>query len=121
MGGYERWNRGSPTPGPGLADEFEFHPPPDLLGEAVYRGPGAIVEFERAMKESWGSLLIEPIEVEEGGDRAMARVRISVSGRHTKIDISRDEYHVWSFEGDMPSRVQCFTSREAALEVLDPG
>ena len=76
--GYENWDQEGERE---LPPDFEFHPPTDLPGAKLYRGPGAIAEFGRALAESFGSLRIEPLEIDERGDHVIAHVRLEASGR----------------------------------------
>lgn len=116
--GYESWNRGEAPPRPPVED-FEFSPPPDLPGKRVYRGPGALAEFAADLADSFDSHRVEPLGVEESGDHVIARVRLTASGRHSGIDVEREEFHLWTFGPSGPRRVECFPTRAAALERAD--
>ena len=111
---YGRWSRGVDAPEM-PPDDYEFHPPPDLPGEDVYRGPAAMRDFSTAMSESFEWLRIEPLGFEESGSEVLVRVRLTAKGRSSGIDVEREEFHLWSFGPEGPVKLSCFTEREDAL------
>lgn len=118
--GYESWNRDQAPPRPPVED-FEFSPPPDLPGKRVYRGPGALAEFAADLADSFDSHRVEPLGIEESGDHVIARVRLTASGRHSGIDVEREEFHLWTWGSERPIRLECFTTREEALAAAGEG
>jgi len=116
--GYEAWSRGAMSGVPAdVPEDFEFHPPPDLPGEGVYRGAGAMRAFRQSVEEAFGSLRIELVETQELGECVIAHVRLIASGRHSRIDTGREEFLVWKFDGDRPVAGHAFRSREQAMRV----
>ncbi len=111
--GYRSWSQEAPDTSD-LPPDFEFHPPPDLPGESVYAGPDAGERFRQALRDAFGSVRVELDSISEPGEHAIAAVRIVATGRHTGVGISREEFHLWSFEGERPLSLRCFTSREEA-------
>ena len=115
---YRRWSRGEDAPElpPG---DYEFHPPPDLPGEDVYRGPTAMRDFSAALSEGFEYLHIEPLEFEESGAEVLVRVRLAAKGRSSGIDVERQEFHLWRFGGRWPRKLRCFTAREDAVAAAE--
>lgn len=115
---YGRWSRGEDAPElpPG---DYEFHPPPDLPGEDVYRGPTAMRDFSAALSEGFEFLHIEPLGFEESGAEVLVRVRLKAKGRSSGIDVEREEFHLWSFGPERPVKLSCFTEREDALAAAE--
>lgn len=101
-----------------VSADFEFHPPPDLSGESVQRGPQAGEAFRTGVLEAFESVRITLLETFERGDQVVARVRIEAAGRHTGIEMSREEFHVYSFEGEVLHAMRCFVTEEDALAAV---
>jgi hypothetical protein len=111
---YERWNAGDFTPAAELSPAFEFHPPPDLPGEDVYRGPEALAAFAAAVAEAFQPLQVEIVEIAEHGEDVLAHVRLAASGRGSGVTVERDEFHVASFDGMIMRSFRCFASESEA-------
>jgi hypothetical protein len=113
--GYAQWSRRREATEGGTVAEFEFHAPPDLPGKDVYRGSAAMEEFSADLAEGFESLRIEPLSFEESGDRVLVAVHLAARGRTTRIDVEREEFHLWTWGPEAPIRLECFTTREEAL------
>ena len=111
--GYEHWNRGEPLPTENVSPDFEFHPPPDLSGESTRRGEGAGEAFKEGIEDAF-SVKITLLDTREHGDQIIAHVRVETAGRHTGIEMSREEFHVYSFEGRLLRSIRCFVAEEDA-------
>ena len=59
----------------------------------------------------------EPLEVVAAGDgQIVIRVRIIATGRHTGLDIDREEFHVLTLDRDEVTHAhRCFATRAAAM------
>jgi hypothetical protein len=112
--GYESWNREEPLPTDNLSPDFEFHPPPDLSGEPVQRGHRAGDAFREGLQDAFGSVRATVLDTAEREDHVIARVRIDVIGRHTGIDMSREEFHVYAFQGELVRSLRCFVDESEA-------
>lgn len=114
--GYEAWNMGAMSDvSADVPEGFEFHPRPDLPGEGVYRGADAMQAFKQSIEEAFGSLQIELVDARELGECVIAHVWMTASGRHTRIETGREEFHVWRFDRDRPVAGHAFRSREEAV------
>ena len=69
----------------------------------------------RAVGEVFEYLRISPVDVSERGEHVIVRVHLEASGRHSGVEVSRDEFHVFSFQGEVLRSFRAFTEEEAAL------
>lgn len=111
---YDRFNRlwhDAEVP-----DDWEFHPPPDLPGRDVYRGKEGSRRLLRDLDDAFGSFRAEPQEVlAAGGGEVVVRAQLIATGRHSGVDIDREEFHALTMGEDGVGRVRCFTKRAEAM------
>ncbi|MGH2993295.1 MAG: nuclear transport factor 2 family protein [Solirubrobacterales bacterium] len=100
-----------------VSDEWEFHPPPDLVGRRVYRGKEGSRQLVGELDDAFASFRAEPQEVlaAEGGE-VVVRARVIATGRHSGVDSDREEFHVLTMSDDETRRVRCFTKRAEAMD-----
>jgi ketosteroid isomerase-like protein len=118
--GFERFNDRD-WEGYELPDDFEFEAPPDLPGSGTYRGRDGLRRFAAEVEEGFVSLRAEPLDVVAAGAGAVVvRTRIVGRGRHTGLDINREEFHVLTLDRDEVVHAhRCFADRADAMRAAN--
>jgi len=102
-----------------LAEDFELHQDPILDDARVFRGTGAPAELLALV----GGAVSEPtVEAERLIDlptgEIVAFVCVSGRGRASGIAITRQQAHVWRFDGDQARQMTVHGSPAEALKSL---
>jgi len=102
-----------------LAPDAEIVPMRAALeSNSAYRGPNAAADWYAAVEEAWVNLSGEVEGTREVGDRVLGFGRIRGRGRESGAAINVEATVVAHFRAGLISRLQIFTNREEALEVL---
>jgi ketosteroid isomerase-like protein len=98
--------------------DIEVHEPPELPDADVWRGRTGFKEVVRKLSSSFHELRFQPDEFISAGDRVLVTVRWSGRGSLSGAETGTALFHVWSFRGDRPSRLEAYlderTARQAA-------
>jgi len=81
----------------------------------VHCGRDTFETFLRNWLESFDDFRIEPEQIIEDGDRLIALVRQSGTGRASGIEVEARIAHVWTVNDGRAVRWQSYASREEAL------
>ncbi|MFL5782241.1 MAG: nuclear transport factor 2 family protein [Thermoleophilaceae bacterium] len=92
----------------------ELHSPISPL-HGVHEGPDGIRRFLAEIEEAGPDFHLEIERLELVGDRALAFVLASASGRTSGVALSREVGNVYEFEGDRIRRVRIYGERDDAL------
>lgn len=112
---YDRFNRlwrDAEVP-----NDWEFHTPLDLPGGGVYRGKEGSRRLLRDLDDAFRSFRAEPQEVvaADGGE-VVVRARVIATGRHSGVDIDREEFHALTMSDDGVHTVRCFVTQAEAMD-----
>jgi ketosteroid isomerase-like protein len=114
--GYEALNRGDLSGVRALLHpDIEWEEGPGAPEAGVHHGREAFEAFLRAWLESFDDFRIEPEDVIERGDRLIALVRQSGTGRASGIEVEARIAHVWTVTDGYAVRWQSYASQEEAL------
>jgi ketosteroid isomerase-like protein len=100
-----------------LPDDYVFEGPTDLPGSGTYRGLQGLRRFAGELEEAFASLRVEPLEVVAAAPgTVIVKTRIIAKGRHTGLDIDREEFHVLTADSDeVVHSHRCFPTHAEAL------
>jgi ketosteroid isomerase-like protein len=100
-----------------LPEDFVFEAPTDLPGSGTYRGLEGLREFAADLEEGFASLRVEPLEIVAAGPGAVVvKTRIIAKGRHTGLDMDREEFHVLTVDSyEVVHSHRCFPTHAEAL------
>jgi ketosteroid isomerase-like protein len=100
-----------------LRDDFEFIPPPMLPEGEVYRGPEGLRRLWETWSATFDNFRIEVEETIDTGDQVI--VMAAVAGTGGGLEVRSPSFAwVWSFDGDVPVRMEAMPNRATALEAL---
>jgi ketosteroid isomerase-like protein len=120
MQAYEALNSGDlEAATAGLPPEFEFIPPPMLPEGDVYRGPQGLQQLWQTWRASFADFRIEVEETIDAGDTVIVMAAVAGTGIGTGLEVSSPSFAwVWSYEGDVPVRMEAMPNRATALEAV---
>jgi ketosteroid isomerase-like protein len=98
-----------------LHPEIEWEEGPGAPEAGIHRGREAFEAFLQAWLDSFADFRIEPEDIVEDGDRLIALVHQSGTGRTSGIAVEARIAHVWTVRDGMAVRWQSYSSREEAL------
>lgn len=84
--------------------------------EKQIRGREAVWSFLVAADEPWEPGPYQPVEILEGGDAVVVRLRRDLRGKSSGADVAYDYWAVFTFRDAQLARVEWFDAREEALE-----
>jgi len=104
---------------PALGVDFELHQDPILDDARVFRGTEAPAALLALVAESFSEPTVHAERfIEAPAGEVVAIVRIVGRGRASGIAISRQQAHVWRFEGDEAKQMTVHGSPDEALRAL---
>jgi ketosteroid isomerase-like protein len=87
-----------------------------VLNPAVYEGHDGIRRFYAEVRDVWASYTWEPEKLVESGDRVIALLRSSGTGRGSGIEMERRTAMIWTVRENRARSLRFFRDRERALE-----
>jgi ketosteroid isomerase-like protein len=87
-----------------------------LLEGAVFRGHEGLAEFIALQSETWESVVAEPLEIQDLGDKVLVEVRLSVVGRASGIAVERVTWNVFEIRDGKAAAGRVYVSKDEALE-----
>ena len=103
----------------GLPPEFEFIPPPMLPEGDVYRGPQGLRQLWQTWRAAFADFRIEVEETIDAGDQVIVMAAVAGTGIGTGLEVSSPSFAwVWSYEGDVPVRMEAMPNRATALKAV---
>jgi ketosteroid isomerase-like protein len=94
--------------------DMELHTPIEQL-DGVHRGVDGIRRFFAEIEDAGPDFHIAIEHLELVGDRAVALVVVSASGRSSGLPLSVETGNIYDFDGDRISRVRIYADRDDAL------
>ena len=118
--GWERFNRdGVRAAAENLyAPDVVFVDLPDLPGGGEHHGIEATIVHLEGFFESWSNPRVDLREILEEGDRMSARFVLSASGRSSGLSTELEQWHVYTFRGDLVARVEAYMDADQAAAAL---
>jgi len=114
--GYAALNRGDLSVVLDLLDpEIEWHEPATSPEGGAHRGRDSFERFLRGWLESFDGFRVEPERVVERGDKLVAVVRQTGSGRSSGLQVETRLAHVWTVADGKAVRWEAVADPEAAL------
>jgi ketosteroid isomerase-like protein len=116
---YEAFNRGDFETGLALLDpQPELHQAPDVVDAEAYIGLDAFLRGMSLFVADWDDPRLEPQEGDAIGDFVFMRVRVSGVGKATRLEMTTQFFHVWTFRNGKPWRCTVRSTREEALKAV---
>ena len=115
--GYEWFNREKEPPPTWLPDG-EFINDREDPDHAIYRGINAIRKHFQGWFDSYSDLQVNPVEIQSNGDRVFAWVRFTGHGADSGAAVEMELAHVISLEGGRIRRIEEYSDRVEALQVV---
>jgi ketosteroid isomerase-like protein len=99
-----------------LDPEVEIHDF-DLPDAGIYRGHEGFRAWLDSWSDGWESWRMEDVEFRAAGeDGVIALFRVVARGRHTGIELERDDAIVYRIRGGKIARLDYFNDQRAALD-----
>ena len=92
-----------------------------LLEGTVFRGRDGLAEFIELQSETWASVVAEPLETYDLGNRVVVQVHVSAEGRASGIPVDGVTWNVFEFREGRVAAGRVFISKEEALEAAVGG
>jgi ketosteroid isomerase-like protein len=116
---YEAFNRGDAETGLRMLDpEPELHQAPEVVDAEAYIGLDAFVRGMALFMEDWEHPRLEPLDVDAIGDFVFMRVRVSGVAKNTRLEMTTQFFHAWTFRDGKPWRCIVRSTREEALKAV---
>lgn len=117
---YEAWNEGgAESIKRFLAEDVEFHDPPDLPDGRVVRGREAVAAYLAGQTEVIGEMKFTIVDVEERGRSVMLRMTLDVEGAGSGVVLPGELNQVVEVADGRLGRVRGFFSWAEAREAAD--
>ena len=114
---YEAWNeRGPEGIKPFLAEDFEFHDPPNLPDSRVLRGRDATAAHLANQAEVVGDMKFTIVDVKEVGRSVLLRMKLDVHGAGSGLVVPAELMQVVEVADGKVQRTRGFFSWDEALE-----
>jgi ketosteroid isomerase-like protein len=78
------------------------------------RGPEALIQNAAQVREVFGDVSWEPMEIIDLGDRLLVRVHVTGTGDHTSLPIDEDVGHIYAFKGGKATKLDIFRTWDEA-------
>lgn len=89
-----------------------------LVEGAVFRGHDGLVAFVEMQPETWESVVAEPVEIRELGDRVLVKVHLRAVGRASGIPVDRITWNVFELRDAKVATGRVYTGKAEALEAV---
>ena len=114
---YEAWNEGgAESIKPYLAEDVEFHDPPDLPDGRVVRGRAAVAAYLASQTEVIGEMKFTIVDVEERERSVILRMKLDVEGAGSGVVLPGELNQVVEVADGRLGRVRGFFSWAEACE-----
>jgi ketosteroid isomerase-like protein len=120
LAGYAAFNRGNFDQAlEGMPEDVEWVAPESFLEPGPHRGPEGVRRFWEAWRESFETFTLEIEDVHDLGEHLVVIARIHGTGRDSGAPVTTPTFpHVWTLDGDQVTRMEMFTSSDAAAEAI---
>jgi ketosteroid isomerase-like protein len=117
---YEAWNQGgAESIKRFLAEDVEFHDPPDLPDGRTIRGRDAVAAYLASQTEVIGEMKFTIVDVEKRGRSVILRMKLDVEGGGSGIVFPGELSQVVEVADGRLKRVRGFFSWDEAREAAD--
>jgi ketosteroid isomerase-like protein len=89
-----------------------------LLEGAAFCGHEGVIEFVELRSETWESVIVEPVDMRDLGDRVLAEVRLRAVGRTSGVPVERVTWNVFELLDGKAATGTVYTSKEQALKAV---
>ena len=102
-----------------LPANFEFIPPPMLPEGGAFQGPEGLRQLWETWTATFPDFRIDIEETIDAGDTVIVMAAVSGTGNDSGLEVRTPSFAwVWSFEGDVPIRMEAMPNRVTALEAV---
>jgi ketosteroid isomerase-like protein len=116
---YGAFNRGDVETGLSmLHPEPELHQAPEVVDAEAYIGLDAFLRGMSLFMEDWDNPRLELQDADAIGDFVFMRVRVSGVGKVTRLEMTTQFFHAWTFRDGKPWRCIVRSTREEALKAV---
>ena len=116
---YEAFNHGDAETGLRLLHpEPELHQDPEVVDAETYIGLAAFVRGMILFTDEWDNPRLEPQDADAIGDFVFMRVQVSGVGKATRLEMTTQFFHAWTFRDGKPWRCFVRSTREEALKAV---
>ncbi len=99
--------------------DFEARVAPELSAEPdTYRGRDGIRRYMESFAEAFEDIGFEAEELWDAGDDVVVALRMTATGKHTKIRVEQRNGGVWSVRDGRLVRIETYVSAEEALRAV---
>lgn len=117
---YEAWNEGGPESiKPFMAEDFEFHDPPNLPDPRVVRGRNAVAAYLTDQCRILGEMKLTIVDVRARGETVAVRMEVTIHGAESGVDVPGELSQVSETADGRWQRTRGFLTWEEALEAAD--
>src|SRR5688500_156608 len=89
----------------------------NVFNPDIYRGHDGVHKMLQGVYDMWNNFEIVPTEIIGGGDKVLATVRISGTGKESGVEVAMEVMNVWAVHDSKVVRViGGFRDRAEALE-----
>jgi ketosteroid isomerase-like protein len=114
---YEAWNEGGPESiTQFMAEDFEFHDPPNLPDPRVVRGRDAVAAYLADQRKILGDMKLTIIDVRARGGTVAVRMEATIHGAESGIDVPGELSQVSEIADGRWQRTRGFLTWAEALE-----
>lgn len=117
---FEAFNRGDMAALLECLDpQIEWHVPPMLPEQTVYRGHEGVRDLWRSMQGSFEDFRLTVEEILDAGDRVMVLAAAGGRGKGSGIDVQTPSFGwIWTVRDGKAQRVEVYPTRAEALKAL---
>jgi ketosteroid isomerase-like protein len=90
----------------------------DIPDAGEYRGLDGVLKWQSDWERSWESWRWAPEEFIDAGDRVVAVLRVHAKGRHSGVDVERQDGAVWTLSRGKCVRLDYYGSKEQAVKAV---
>jgi ketosteroid isomerase-like protein len=103
---YKRWAQGDFAPEPTFLEDMTLALSPDFPDSGEHTGPEGIAAYMKGFLEPWDRLTITAEELIDSENRVLVRVLQSGTGTSSGVAVELRYFHLWTFDGARPVRME---------------
>lgn len=116
-GVYRAWEQGDFAAWFGLLEENAILVvDPEIPEGGAYVGVEEISSYTRKFLEPWESMSMAAESFTGSGDSVLVAVKQTGTGQDSRVPVSMDYFHLWTFRGEKVIRIDSFLREEPARE-----
>ena len=102
-----------------MAPDVEWVNPPDAVVGGSLSGRDGFANALIGVADSFSAWRHEPRRFTEVGDQVLVDLVFHATGRGSRVELEKPEFHLWSFRDGKILRPQWFNRRDEALAAAD--